>query len=277
VRTAFRHAFVEENGRIRGDTQAGYALAIDFDLFAGDPRLEDLAVAHLVRKIEEAHGALTTGMHASHHVLLALSRHGHHDLALKIAERRECPSWGNQIDNGATTTWQRWDGFVKDRGFAGGTDNSLDSVAFGSIGEWMMSTIAGIDVVDEHASSGPVQLMPILDGPTRSSAEGPRAFEHVLLRPMIDGDITWAKAQHASIAGQLSVSWRIEGGSFAYDCTIPANTNATLELPAKDKDGVTEGGSPLSKVKGLDVRRFENGRVVIDVPAGTYHFTSRIS
>ncbi len=277
VRTAFRHAFVSENGRIEGDTQAGYALALDFDLFAGDPRLEDLAVAQLVRKIDEAHGALTTGMHASHHVLLALSRHGHHDLALKIAQRRAAPSWGNQIDAGATTTWQRWDGFVKDRGFAAPTDNSFDSVAFGSIGEWMTSTIAGIDVVDEHVSSGPIELMPILDGPTRSSAEGQRAFEHVLLRPMIDGNVTWAKAQHASIAGALSVSWRVENGALTYDCTIPANTTATLELPAKDKESVTEGGEPATKVKGIDVRKLENRRIVIDLPAGTYHFTSRIS
>jgi alpha-L-rhamnosidase len=273
---AFRHAFVEENGRIQGDTQAGYALALDFGLFAGDARLEDLAVSHLVRKIDEAHGALTTGMHTSHRVLLALSRHGRHDLALKIAQRRECPSWGNQIDSGATTTWERWDGAIKGHMPKDAAHDSLDSVAFGSIGEWMMSTIAGIELVDEHATSGPIQLVPILDGPTRSSAEGPRAFSHVLLKPMIDGNVTWARAHHASIAGWLSVTWRVEAGVMTYDCTIPANTTATLELPAKVKESVTEGGEPATKVKGLDVRRFENGRIIIDLPAGTYHFTSHV-
>jgi alpha-L-rhamnosidase len=209
-------------------------------------------------------------------VLLALSRYGRHDLALKLARRTAVPSWGNQIESGATTTWDRWDGFVPGRGFQDPKNNSFDSVAFGSVGEWMMRAIGGIELDDAHATSGPVRLMPILDGPTRSSAEGPRAFEHFFLRPRIEGGVTWARAEHASIAGRIAVSWSIAGNVLTYDCTIPPNTRATLELPAQSRDAVEEGELPIAEVRILDVRRFEGGRVVIEVPAGTYHFTSRI-
>lgn len=275
VRAAFRHAFVDESGRIQGDSQAGYALAIDFGLFEEDQAGEARAVDHLVRKIGESKGALTTGFHATHRALLALSRHGHHDLALKIALRREAPSWGYAIDNGATTIWERWDGWLKNRGFQDKSMNSLDHFAFGSIGEWMVRTIGGIELVDNYPSSGPIELTPILDGPTKTSAEGPRAFEHVVLRPMIAG-LEWAKCDHASIAGKLSVSWKVAGDVLTYDCTIPPNTSATLELPAADRSSVTEGDKPVDTVKGLHVWGHEKGRASIEVPAGTYHFASKL-
>jgi alpha-L-rhamnosidase len=275
VRAAFQREFTEPDGRLRGDSQAAYALAIDFGLYNEDPSAEARAVGHLVRKIEEAKGALTTGAAASHRALLALSRHGHHDLALKIATRREMPSWGYAIDQGATTVWERWDGQVAGRGFADPGMNSLDSVAFGSIGEWMVRTIGGIELEDRHQAFGPLILEPILDGPTRTSAEGPRAFEHFKLSPKIEG-LSWAKCEHDSIAGRIAVSWKREGDTLTYECTIPPNTTATLALPALDRAKVTEGGKPLGEVSGLQVWSVESGIASIEVPAGKYRFTSTL-
>jgi alpha-L-rhamnosidase len=275
ARAAFRKEFSELDGRLRGDSQAAYALAIDFDLYAEDPQAEARAVGHLVRKIEQSKGALTTGAATSHRALLALSRNGRHDLALKIATRREVPSWGYAIDHGATTVWERWDGYVAGRGFQDGGMNSLDSVAFGSIGEWMVRTIGGIELEDRHIAYGPVMLEPILDGPTRTSAEGPRAFERFALRPKTDG-LSWAKCEHASIAGLIAVSWKREGDTLTYECTIPPNTIATLALPAVDRAKVTEGGKPVDAVPSLQVWSVEAGIASIEVPAGKYVFTSTL-
>jgi len=275
ARAAFVKEFVEPTGRLRGDAQAAYALALDFDLFAEDRDAEARAVESLVRKVQESGGVLTTGAATSHRLLLALSRHGRHDLALKLATRRELPSWGYAIDRGATTVWERWDGYVEGRGFHEASENSLDSVAFGSIGEWMVRTIGGIELEDRHLAYGPVILEPILDGPTRNSAEGPRAFEHVKLSPKIEG-LTWAKCAHESIAGRLSVSWKREGDVLVYDCTIPPNTTATLALPAVDRAKIKEGESQVDAVGGLQVWSVEGGIASIEVPAGTYHFTSTL-
>lgn len=274
ARKAFRDAFVEPDGRLRGDAQGAYALALDFDLFQGDPAATTRAVLDLVRKIEEAKGMLTTGMHTTHRALLALSRHGHHDLAVKLATRREVPSWGYAIDQGATTVWERFDGWVAGRGFRDGAANSLSSVAFASIGEWMMRTIGGLELEDRHLAYGPILLEPILDGPTRSSAEGPRPFEHVRLSPRIDG-LEWAKIEHHSIAGRFGVHWRKSAETLTLECTIPPNTSATLELPAVDRAELKEGGRRVDEVAGLQVWSVANGIASIEVPAGTYRFTSR--
>jgi alpha-L-rhamnosidase len=275
VRAAFHREFTAPDGRLRDDSQAAYALAIDLGLYQDDPLREALALQHLVRKINEAGGALTTGAATSHRVLLVLSRHGHHDLALKLATRRELPSWGYAVDQGATTVWERWDGFVPGRGFQDGNMNSLDSVAFGSIGEWMVRAIAGIELEDRHLTTGPIVLEPILDGPTRTSAEGPRAFEHFTLSPKI-GNLTWAKCEHVSIAGPIAVSWKREGDTFHYECTLPPNTSATLALPAVDRAKVTEGGKPLAEVPGLQVWSVAAGIASIELPAGKYAFTSTL-
>jgi len=275
ARRAFRDAFVDASGRIQGDTQAGYALAIDFELFAEDTSLEARAVDNLVRKIDEAKGALTTGFHSTHRALLALSRHGRHALAMKLMTRAEPPSFAAQIAAGATTTWERMDGFVPGRGFADPSMNSFNHFAFGAVGEWMVRTIGGIELVDLHPSFATVTLTPILDGPTRSSAEGPRAFEHVVLRPMLDG-LTWAKCSHDSIAGRFSVAWKVEGDVLSYDCTVPANSTATLELPATSSAGVTEGGKPVDQVAGVIPRPMKDGRLPIELSSGSYRFTSKL-
>lgn len=275
ARAAFRAEFVEPTGRLRGDAQGAYALAIDFDLFSEDRDAEARAVLNLVRKIYEANGMLTTGTATTHRALLALSRHGHHDLALKLATRREVPSWGHAIDHGATTVWERFDGFVEGRGWRDPNSNSLDSVAFGSIGEWMVRTIGGIELEDRHLAYGPLMLEPILDGPTRTSAEGPRAFEHVALTPRIEG-LTWAKCEHHSIAGKIAVSWKREGDALSYECTVPPNTGATLALPAVDRSKVKEGGKPIDEVAGLQVWSVQGGIASIELPAGTYRFTSTL-
>ncbi|MBL8856987.1 MAG: family 78 glycoside hydrolase catalytic domain [Planctomycetes bacterium] len=275
VRATFRRTFIGPDGRMPNDSQAGYALALEFDMFAEDRPGEARAVDNLVRTITDAQDKLTTGMHTSHRALLALSRHGHHALALKLATRRDVPSWGYAVSQGATTIWERFDGYVAGRGFADADSNSLDSFAFGAVGEWMMRTIGGIDLEDRHLAFGPVMLEPVLDGPTKSSAEGPRAFEHVRLRPMIDG-LTWARCEHASIAGRFKIAWKREGDVLTYECTIPPNTSATLDLPAMSRDSITEGGEPIDKVKGLQFWSCDGRVASLEVQAGTYHFVSRL-
>lgn len=276
ARRAFRETFTDAAGVIQGDTQAGYALALDFDLFAEAPDLESRAVAHLARKLDESKGVLTTGFHATHRALLALSRYGRHDVAMRSILRREAPSFAAQIAAGATTTWERMDGFVEGRGCADPAMNSFNHVAFGAVCEWMMDTIAGIELPDDHLAFGTVTLTPILDGPTISSAEGPRAWEHVLLRPMIGSGVTWARAAHSSIAGRLSVSWKVEGDNLTYECTVPPNTRATLELPAASAAAVKEGGRSIGDSPALVARTWKDGRLPMDLGAGTYRFTSAL-
>ena len=60
------------------------------------------------------------------------------------------------------------------------------------------------------------------------------------------------------------------------EVTIPANTTATVYVPAKDAAGVTESGKPVGKVKGVRFLRMESGAAVYAVDSGTYRFQSTL-
>ena len=72
-------------------------------------------------------------------------------------------------------------------------------------------------------------------------------------------------------------NWKVKRGGFFYETEIPANTRATLYLPASGVDNLTEGGRPLSKVAGVRFLRMQSGRAVIALQSGNYHFISQVS
>ena len=88
------------------------------------------------------------------------------------------------------------------------------------------------------------------------------------------GDLTWVKAHHDSLYGRIVSNWKREGRKLTMEVTIPANTTATVFVPAKDATGVTESGKPADKVEGVKFLRMENSAAVYGVGAGTYRFES---
>ncbi len=253
IRAAFRKAFVAEDGKIQGDAQGGYALALDFDLLT--QAQQDHALARLVENIEKAYdGHLSTGFTSTLPAMLELSRRGHVELATKLALDHRFPSWGYAVDNGATTLWERWDGYVKERGLQDASMNSFNHYAFGAIGEWMMRVLAGLEPDEEHPG-----------------------WERFTVHPRPSAGITSVKAEHATIRGRIVSAWSREGGTFRLEVTIPANTSAAVIVPAKDAASVSEGGRPLSEAAPhVRLVSVQAGEAVLDVRAGSYHFESRM-
>ena len=114
IQAAFVKEFVSADGRVTADTQAGYTLALRFDLLPAPLRAR--AVEHLLVGIKRYRGHLSTGIQTTHRAMLELTRNGQHAKACQIMLLRDPPSWGYMIDSDATTMWERWDGFVKARG-----------------------------------------------------------------------------------------------------------------------------------------------------------------
>ncbi|MCB1128040.1 MAG: family 78 glycoside hydrolase catalytic domain, partial [Verrucomicrobiae bacterium] len=131
IKRAFNERFVEPDGRIASDTQGGYALALNFDLLPRD--LRPGAAQHLVRNIQRYGGHLSTGIQTTHRAMLELTRNGYADVGWQMLTNRTFPSWRYMIDNGATTIWERWDGYVKGRGFQDAGMNSFNHWAFGAV------------------------------------------------------------------------------------------------------------------------------------------------
>jgi alpha-L-rhamnosidase len=247
IKQAFNKAYVADDGRIQGDTQAGYAIALHFGLLPEKTR--PLAVKYMLEGIDRYNGHMSTGFHSTYRMMLELTGSRHNDVAYKLINNRTFPSWGYSIENGATTIWERWDGYVKGRGFQNKGMNSFNHYAIGAVGEWMYRVILGINNDDSHP-----------------------AYEHFAIRPQPGGGLKWAKGSYNSIRGKIESGWTISGSKLKLNITIPANTTATVYVPAKDFKGVREGGKPATAAAGVKFLRMEDGAAVYEVQSGAYSF-----
>ncbi len=250
IRKAFQDAFVQRDGRILGDTQTAYALAIDFDLL--DEPLLQRAGEYLVENIRSRGGHLSTGFVGTASIMPALLRTGHTDVFYELLDQRSFPSWGFMIDQGATTMWERWNSWTPDSGMGDASMNSFNHYAFGAVGEWFYRGILGIE--------------------TDPDTPG---FARIRISPHPGGRLRWARGYYDSVRGRIEVSWRRKDGIFELDTSIPPNTTALVAIPAAGEDDVTESGKPLQRTEGL-LRKpgVSGGRVLVEIGSGSYRFRS---
>ena len=252
IKAAFNEKYVQPDGRIEGDTQAGYALALRFNLLPDS--LRPKAAKHMVNQFERYNGHMSTGIQTSHRLMLELTRNGYNNEAYRLLNLRTFPSWGFMIEQGATTIWERWDGYVKGRGFQEPMMNSFNHWALGSVGEWIWRCLIGIN--PDESSPG---------------------YKHFTIKPMPGGDITWARGEYKSIRGTIISDWRLENGNFRLDVTVPANTTATVYLPAKDAKSVTIDGEVAAESRLVQFLGIKDGKAAYAVNSGRYQFVSVMS
>ena len=251
IKAAFEEAYVSPDGRIQGDTQTCYLLALHMELLPED--LRSAAAEHLVRSIEREDWHLSTGFAGVGYLCPVLTEAGYADVAYRLLENETYPSWGYTVKNGATTIWERWDGWTEENGFQSPNMNSFNHYSLGSVGEWLYRYVAGID-----------------------QDPGGTGYERILVRPRPGGGLTSARARYDSIRGTISSEWEISDGAFRLKTTVPANTTATVYVPASDGAGVTEGGGPAGEAEGVEFLREEKGAAVFAVGSGEYEFVGSV-
>ena len=252
IRQAFNLAYVRADGTIESDTQTAYALALQFRLLDAEDRS---AAARRLAAVVAADGHhVRTGFLGTRHLLPALSESGFVDVAYRVLMNDGYPSWGHQIRSGATTTWERWDGWTEERGFQDPLMNSFNHYALGSVGEWLYSTVAGLRMGDRLEGCG-----------------------NYLIQPRPGGGLSWVAARYESTHGPLRVAWRREGGDLELDVGIPANARAEVHVPSVEGTGVSESGLEADSAEEVRFLRFEGGAAVFDVGSGDYTFHSRLN
>ncbi|WP_320673017.1 family 78 glycoside hydrolase catalytic domain [Patulibacter defluvii] len=247
IADAFVAAFVAEDGRLHAPTQTGYLLALAAEVLP--ERLRPGAVAALVADVV-AHGGLTTGFLGSGLLCPLLSAHGHDGLAYDLALREEYPSWGHSIRHGATTMWERWDGWTPEGGFQSPNMNSFNHYAFGAIASWLHRRVAGLDA--DPATPGEGRL---------------------LIRPAIDERLDWAHATSDGVRGPAAAGWARDGERLAVTVEVPPNCRATVLIPGDDPAALREGDGPAATAEGVAVTGLDGDRIVVEVGAGAYRFT----
>ncbi|HVU34106.1 MAG TPA: alpha-L-rhamnosidase C-terminal domain-containing protein [Opitutaceae bacterium] len=98
-------------------------------------------------------------------------------------------------------------------------------------------------------------------------------YKHVLIAPQPGGGLTFVRASEQSPYGEIAVAWEISGGRFTLDVRLPANTSATVRLPAASLDTATESGRPLAQAPGVADPRQDGRAVTVKLGSGVYHFS----
>jgi alpha-L-rhamnosidase len=258
IRAAFQKAYVTPDGRVKGDTQTAYLMALAYDLLPAEKRAA--AAARLIAKIEERKWHLSTGFLGVNLLLPTLTSIDRLDVAYRLLQNETFPSWGYPVKHGATTIWERWDGWTEDKGFQDPGMNSFNHYAYGSCGQWMFASLAGIDA--EEPGFGRIRIRPrVLGWPKKD--------------PGVGKPIEWVKASYDSIRGRIATSWEDRGDTLVLKVAVPANASASVWVPALSADAVTESGKPLGEADGVKFLRMEEGAAVLRVGSGEYEFVSK--
>ena len=199
---AFREHYMKD-GLPLYKTQTACVLALHFNLCedADREKVADL----LCKLIHERGDTLTTGFVGTPYLLHALTSTGHADLAYTLALQEKYPSWLYSVKMGATTIWEHWDGIDENGDIWSPSMNSFNHYAYGSIGEWMYGTMAGIDVDESRP-----------------------AFENIKLSPVIDKRLSYVKASLDTKYGTVKSQWNLEGDTVTYRFTVPSEADITI-------------------------------------------------
>jgi alpha-L-rhamnosidase len=259
IRQVFQKEYLTEGATLRVETQTAHALALAFALVP--PQMAKPLADSLAAKIERNGFRMATGFLGTKPLLPVLSTMGYHDLAMRLFQSREFPSWGYEVVNGATTIWERWDSFTKKEGFGrhNAAMNSFSHYAFGAVCEWMFRFLAGID--EDDGAYARLRIEPGSASPGSNPAVPP---------------IDWLRARYDSPRGAVETEWRRKTSAFEMRLEIPANTTATVYLPAASREVVREEGKPLEAVQGVKFIRMDGGRAVLQVDSGRYEFSAEL-
>jgi len=212
----YRGLFLDHNGRLAEryrDMQTPNLFALKLGLFPTQAAT-DAAKADLVASIKAGGFKIGTGFLGTPHLLdVLVDVVGDTELAYSVLLQHGCPGWLYSVDQGATTIWERWDGYTRERGFGPVAMNSFNHYAYGAVMGWMYRTMAGI----------------------RPGKEA--GFARFTLAPKPDRRVGWCKASYRAAQGTIKSHWRYEkDGRLVWSFTVPPGTVADVIPPS--------GGAP---------------------------------
>jgi alpha-L-rhamnosidase len=224
--------------------------AVPLALGMVDPAVRPAVMDNLAGDRNLNKGNTTVGEVCLEFLFKALAESGHSDLLYSMYNTDQS-GYGLQVKLGKTTLTEAWNG---DNGSS--EHHSDDHFMFGEINEWFFSHLAGI----QTATDGP-------------------GFKKIIIQPAIVGDLTEVKASYDSISGKIVSEWKRDGNSLTLHVVIPANTTATIDVPAEKSEAVREGGKPAAQVPGVKFLQMDSdGPATADfeVGSGDYTFTSTL-
>ena len=228
VRKNFLRKFEHADGTFADNAPTANAAAVYFGLT--EARKTAKTVRALVKQLRARQHKADFGILGSKYIPRVLAEHGFADDALEIITQKEFPGWGWQVEHGATSLWENWNG-----------KDSRNHIMFGDISAWMYQYPGGL----------------------RPSMESP-GFRRFLIQPCFVKKLDHVKVSYLAPAGRIRSEWRRSAnGKITLDFVVPKGCRADLVLPDLAACRISRNGKTL----GSTARTFENGsyRVVMQL------------
>jgi len=232
ISNAFHKQYYHGNGIYSTGSQTALACALYQGLTGSNT---DTTLQALVKAVAESNDHLDCGILGTKYLLHALSDNGRPDLAYKIVNQHSFPGWGYWMDQGATTLWEQWDG-----------TESHNHIMFGDVSAWFYETLAGI-------------------------APAQPGYKSIAFKPYFAPGLTFVKATHQSMYGEISAAWTRKGKTIDYEISIPANTTGEVTFEGNKKVFIDH--QPLSRYKGISSLRLEKNETKFLLGSGHYVIT----
>jgi hypothetical protein len=230
IRAAFNQTFYSRNTH---QYEKGTQFSNAFPLFLGltDPAEKTLVLGNIMSDLEAKNGHFDVGVLGAKYLIEALTDHGKPGHAFALATQTGYPSWAHMLEGGRTTLSEFWD-----------LHGSHNHVMMGSIDGWFYRALAGIQ-----------------PDPQRPG------FQHVVIKPFIPPSLPFVKAEVGTMRGPVGVNWNQTNANLELQVSIPANTTATVHVPARSIRSV-------STEPALSMKKFVNGTALYEVGSGDYKF-----
>jgi len=230
IRTAFNRRFFDPRKK---EYEQGTQFSNAFPLFLGlvDPADEPAVLENILHDLERRKWHFNVGVLGAKYLIEALTEHGQSPAAYTLATQTGYPSWAHLLEGGRTTLSEFWD-----------LHGSHNHLMLGSIDGWLYRSLAGIQTDEQHPG-----------------------FEHFFIKPFVPRSLSFVNANIQTVRGPIAVSWANTNGIFELNVSVPANSSATIRVPAKSRRSV-QSRPALRSV------RFENGAAVYNVSSGAYQF-----
>ena len=222
TREAFHRKFYNPEAKSYGDYGSN-VLA----LYMGVP---DSVKADVVRTLEHEigvtyNGHLNTGIFGTRFLFEVLCDNGLTELALRVLRQRDFPGFGYWIEQGATVTWEAWNG-----------DNSRNHPMFGGGLVSLYRDLAGVRV------EPPMSISPKEWSRLGYSLVKSAGYRHVIVRPCMSPSLSQVMYEKQTPLGLLRNAIQVQrDGQYRMTLTVPVGSSATVILPGQDVTQVGQG------------------------------------
>jgi alpha-L-rhamnosidase len=184
--------------------EATYATGVQIDLayplilgIVPDSLVDEVTVNLYEETMVKRDGHLATGLVGLRILTDWIIEQEASDMMYEMLSRKDYPGFVYMLENGATTTWEHWEG-----------KRSRIHNCYHGAGHWFYQSLGGIR---------PMETYP--------------GYERFILAPRPPEELSWASITKETAFGTILVDWKKEEGEMIIDLTVPPGSMAGLQLP----------------------------------------------